>query len=557
MSTSSADRPWYELYPPGVEHDLQAPDESVLALFLRTVDADPTAPAAHYFGRTISRGELADLAQRLAAVLRAEGIERGDRVAVSLQNTPVFAAALLAVWGVGGAVVPINPMLRPDELTPMLADSGARLLIAHPAMREVLTAVQERLEAPLATLWSDPADLAGDMPLPFPANVAVPDADRAVLAACEQASPGDLFRPEQGDIALITYTSGTTGPSKGAMSTHANLAFQVPNGAQWCGCDDTTSVLTVAPLFHITGLGLHAALALGSGYPMVLTYRFEPKTVLDLIDRYEPTLAIGAITAFIALLEARPDSGTTLALLKTLYSGGAPVPSEVVERFQRASSRYIHNIYGLTETTSACIGVPLGADAPIEKRSGALSVGVPMGGATVTIVDDGGNRVPAGDEGEIVVSGPQVDAGYWNKPEETAKAFQADGVHTGDIGVMDEQGWVYVVDRKKDLVVVSGYKVWPRDVEDVLYRHPAVKEAAVIGRPDSYRGETLHAYVSVRADTAVTADELKALCREHLSAYKVPTEFFFVDEIPKTPTGKILRRTLRDADPPTEEESAS
>jgi long-chain acyl-CoA synthetase len=233
------------------------------------------------------------------------------------------------------------------------------------------------------------------------------------------------------------------------------------------------------------------------------------------------------------------------------------VPSEVVERFQRASSRYIHNIYGLTETTSACIGVPLGADAPIEKRSGALSVGVPMGGATVTIVDDGGNRVPAGDEGEIVVSGPQVDAGYWNKPEETAKAFQADGVHTGDIGVMDEQGWVYVVDRKKDLVVVSGYKVWPRDVEDVLYRHPAVKEAAVIGRPDSYRGETLHAYVSVRADTAVTADELKALCREHLSAYKVPTEFFFVDEIPKTPTGKILRRTLRDADPPTEEESAS
>jgi long-chain acyl-CoA synthetase len=265
---------------------------------------------------------------------------------------------------------------------------------------------------------------------------------------------------------------------------------------------------------------------------------------LALIAKYRPTFTIGAITAFIALLDGAAGSSEALGAFDTVYSGGAPVPSEVVERFEAATSIYIHNIYGLTETTSACIAVPRGTRAPIEPRSRALAVGIPMGGTTVTIVDDAGRPVPAGHEGEIVVSGPQVGVGYWNRPDETAHAFRSDGMHTGDIGVMDAEGWVYVVDRKKDLVVVSGYKVWPREVEDVLYRHPAVKEAAVVGRPDSYRGETLHAYLSVRDGAAVTVDELRALCREHLSAYKVPSEYFFIDEIPKTLTGKILRRTL-------------
>jgi long-chain acyl-CoA synthetase len=366
-----------------------------------------------------------------------------------------------------------------------------------------------------------------------------------VLAETDAVDALELRHPEPTDIALLTYTSGTTGPSKGAMSTHANLAYQVVSGTQWYGLDEHSSVLTVAPLFHITGLALHAALALGGGYPLVLTYRFEPGAVLDLIDRYEPTYAIGAITAFIALLDARPESGTTLGKLTTVFSGGAPVPSEVVDRFRAATGRYIHNIYGLTETTSACIGTPLGAIAPVDKASGALSVGVPMGGTTVTIVDDSGHPLPAGEIGEIVVSGPQVDVGYWQRPDETSHAFRSDGVHTGDVGVMDADGWVYVVDRKKDLVVVSGYKVWPRDVEDVLYRHPAVKEAAVVGRPDSYRGETLHAYISLRGGQHATPAELRTLCREHLSAYKVPTEYHFVDELPKTTTGKIMRRNLR------------
>ncbi|WP_375474747.1 class I adenylate-forming enzyme family protein [uncultured Jatrophihabitans sp.] len=553
MTPETRPRPWRKLYPPGVDPELAAPSRTVLDSFLDTVAADPDAAAVHYFGATLTRAEVAEHSGRLAAVLRDAGVVRGDRIAVSLQNTPIMAVALLAAWSAGASVVPINPMLRPDELAPMLADCGAVVLIAHPAMREVVESTRIRLERPPITLWSDPADLAGDSPtLPFPVDVRLPPGERTVLAECAAARVEDgRPRPGADDTALITYTSGTTGPAKGAMSSHANLAYQMENARQWFGCDASTSVLTVAPLFHITGLGLHAALALGNGYPLVMTYRFEPRTVLQLIERYEPTFTIGAITAFISLLESGPDTGRTLGKLQILYSGGAPVPAQVVERFERATGRYIHNIYGLTETSSACIGVPLGARAPIEQRSGALSIGVPMGGTTVTVVDDAGQPVPSGGEGEIVVAGPQVDLGYWRKPGETAAAFRPDGMHTGDIGVMDADGWVYVVDRKKDLVVVSGYKVWPRDVEDVLYRHPAVKEAAVVGRPDGYRGETLHAYVSVRAGEAVTAADLRAHCREHLSAYKVPAEYYFVDELPKTITGKILRRTLRDAPTPT------
>ncbi|MBC7763802.1 MAG: AMP-binding protein [Candidatus Saccharibacteria bacterium] len=464
----------------------------------------------------------------------------------------MFVVSALAVWRLSAIGVPVNPMLRPDELTPMLSDSGARTMIAHPAMRDVVETAAARLPSPLSCWWSAPAELAGDMPRPFDGAEAgasgTASGDRVLLDAASQIDPDEdvATAPAPSDVALLTYTSGTTGPSKGAMSTHANLAFQVASYGQWFELGTDSSVLTVAPLFHITGLGAHLAAALGGGHPLVMTYRFEPAAVLRLIETYHPTFTIGAITAFISLLDAAPDSGATVGLMTTLYSGGAPVPAQVVERFESATGTYLHNMYGLTETTSACIGVPLGLSAPIDPGSGALSIGIPMGGTSVKIVDDDGQLVAAGAQGEIVVAGPQVCSGYWHKPEESALAFRADGVHTGDIGVMDDAGWIYVVDRKKDLVVVSGYKVWPRDVEDVIYRHPAIKEVAVVGKPDDYRGETLHAFYSLRAGQTLQDGELRAFCKEHLSAYKVPTRYIEVSDLPKTPTGKILRRSLRD-----------
>jgi long-chain acyl-CoA synthetase len=545
---TEVERPWLNFYSPGVEPDLGTPASTVMEMFRVSLESSPAAPAVHYFGRTISRAELDRLSVQIASVLRADGVGPGDRVAVSLQNTPVFPAVVLAVWLLGGSVVPINPMLRPDELTQMLADSGATTMLAHPEMYDVVMTARGRLNSALSCWWSDPAELAGEMAMPFASEWSLDEQARYLVATAEDVVELDLPLPlvTEEAYALITYTSGTTGPSKGAVSTHANLAFQAVNYMQWLGLRDDASILTVAPLFHITGLGAHLCLGLAGGFPLVMTYRFEPATMLSLIDRYRPTFAIGAITAFIAMLDGSPDSSRILSGLTTVYSGGAPVPAHVVERFQSATGRYIHNAYGLTETSSACIAVPFGREAPVDPGSGALSIGVPMGGTTIRIVDDHGVQVPPGEQGEIVVSGPQVDAGYWNKPEETANAFRADGVHTGDIGVMDDAGWVYVVDRKKDLVVVSGYKVWPRDVEDVLYQHPAIKEVAVVGKPHNYRGETLHAYYSLRPGAQVDPSDLRAWCKERLSAYKVPTDYSLVEDVPKTASGKILRRSLRD-----------
>ncbi|MFD9668558.1 class I adenylate-forming enzyme family protein [Rhodococcus sp. NPDC059968] len=553
MTEISAPAPWHCLYASGVEPFLEPPEASVLAMFVSSVASDPHAPALHYFGRTLSRRELARYAWRLSWQLRDLGVGAGGRVAVSLQNTPMFAVALLAAWGVGASVVPVNPMLRPGELAHLLQDSGAQVLIAHPLMSQVIDQARDDLACDLPTLWSDPDDLAGDIPLPFMMDIPTPPSGDFVLDVIEAEGRGECWvAPAPGTAALITYTSGTTGPSKGAVGTHANLAFQAVNYAQWFEVADDTSILTIAPFFHITGLGAHLAFALGNGLPMVMTYRFEPLTVLRLIEHHRPTFALGAITAFISLLESRSDSGAVLSQLRTVFSGGAAVPAKVVDRFEKACGVYIHNIYGLTESTSACIAVPRGRRAPTETKTGALSVGVPMGGTTVHIVDNEGREVPAGVEGEIVVSGPQVVPEYLSRPAESASTFRPEGLYTGDIGVMDDQGWIYVVDRKKDLIVVSGYKVWPRDVEDVLYRHHAVKEVAVVGVPDDYRGESVQAFVTLRPGTHSGADasnsieeELRLWCKEHLSAYKVPTEILVFDELPKTASGKILRRALR------------
>jgi long-chain acyl-CoA synthetase len=274
--------------------------------------------------------------------------------------------------------------------------------------------------------------------------------------------------------------------------------------------------------------------------------------VLDLIEQHRPTFTVGAITVFIALVNDPSCEGRDLSSLTKVYSGGAPIAPTVVERFEAEVGPYIHNIYGLTETTSPSHGVPMGQRAPVDPTSGALSVGVPIFNTIVEVVDEEGKPVPPGEIGEFVTSGPQVVSGYWNKPEETEHALPGGHLHTGDVGFMDEEGWYYVVDRKKDLINAAGYKVWPREVEDVLYQHSAVREAAVIGVPDEYRGETGKAFVSLRPGESATEQDLIAFCKERMAAYKYPRQIEFVDELPKTVTGKILRRELRVAQaPPT------
>jgi long-chain acyl-CoA synthetase len=500
---------------------------TVLSMFRDRVAEEPDAPALHHFGRDLSRRDVDQLSDALAHGLTHLGVWQGDRVAISLQNTPTFVLTVLAAWKVGAIVVPVNPMLRGTELGHLLGDCEPRVFVCHPDMAPLVDEVRDATGIDVSVLSSHPDDLV------------VETEGGTTTAEVTWADP----RPD--DIALLTYTSGTTGPSKGSMSTHANLTYQAEASGDWFGLSDQDRMLTTAPFFHITGLGLHLAVALARGVPMVLTNRFDPDTVLRLVEDYRPTFTIGAITAFIALADRAETGHAGLSHMSTCFSGGAPVAQSVVERYERDFGVYIHNIYGLTESTSACIAVPRGRRAPVDEASGALAIGVPLPGTAVSVVDDDGAQVPPGTAGELVVRGPSVGTGYWNRPDETAHAFRDDGLHTGDVAVVDADGWVFIVDRKKDLVVVSGYKVWPREVEDVLYLHPAVREAAVVGRPDEYQGESVLAFVALRDGEHVSPDELRDHCRAHLSAYKCPRSVELLDDLPKTATGKILRRELR------------
>ncbi len=348
------------------------------------------------------------------------------------------------------------------------------------------------------------------------------------------------------DVAFLTYTSGTTGVPKGAMNTHRNVVFTSATYRDWARFAPGGSVFGIAPLFHITGLIGHIGVSLAAPLPLVLAYRFEPNVVLDALLEHRPTYTIGAITAFNALFNTPGFTRDHFSSFTSTYSGGAAISPTAEKAFLAATGLQVHNAYGLTETTSPMCLTPFGTPSPVDPTSGALSVGVPVSSTVVRIQDDEGHDVPIGEVGEIVAEGPQVVAGYWGKPDETAANLPGGALKSGDVGFMNPDGFIFIVDRKKDMINASGYKVWPREVEDVLAEHPAVREAAVVGVPDERRGETVKAFVSLKADTQVTPEELIAHCKERMAAYKYPRQVVIIDELPKTVTGKILRRELRD-----------
>jgi len=542
-------RPWTALYARGLPHDLDLEHESMLAAFRQTAARVPDRPALHYFDTAVSYRDLDVFSTAFAAALEAVGFARGDRLAIYLQNVPQFVIAMLATWKAGGIVVPVNPMLKRKELAALLADSGARGLVTLESLWDgVARGVADALSLPIVITTSE-LDFLDRRP-PLMAGVERRRDPRAhdMLELVERYREARRTDPDfrREDTAVLSYTSGTTGPPKGAMNSHGNLVFNAQTYREWTHLSDGDVVFGVAPFFHITGLVGHLAVGLLVGMPIVMSYRFEADTVLELMERHEVTFTVGSITVFIALMNARTADRRDLSRLTKVLSGGAPIPPATVEAFERQFGAYIHNIYGLTETTSPSHCVPIGRRAPVDSTSGALSVGIPVFSTVVRVVDEHGDDAAPGELGEFVTSGPQVVTGYWNKPQETAHALPGGALRTGDVGFMDEAGWFYLVDRKKDQINVAGYKVWPREVEDVLYGHPAVREAAAVGVPDEYRGETVKAFVSLKPGEGATEEALIAFCRERMAAYKYPRQVEFVDELPKTASGKILRRELRD-----------
>lgn len=550
------DKPWLAAYPPGRPPHLRRSFSTALDMFDAAVRAAPTAPAVHYFDGSLRWEEVDRAATALAALLVSRGFAPGDRLALCLQNNPAFLVGLVAAWKAGGTAALLSPMSTAADLARSLAAfTPSALLVLDDLyidrIRPILAAGDTGVTIVVTTSaldgqTEDDPRLFADVTRRRPADAIDlsalvedyrPDAGAEAVLAQRRVGPSD--------VAVLAATSGTTGPAKGAQLTHANLAFSAQVYRDWSGLEPGEPVLALAPVFHVTGLVGAVSLAMIARSPLVLTHRFEPAVIAAATARRRPVFCAAVITAYIALADSPEVDAADLASLRLRYSGGAPIAPDVAERLEERLGGYIHNIYGQTETTSPSHAVPPGTRAPVDPDSGVLSVGVPVFDTVVRVVDDDGLDLPVGEIGELVTTGPQVIPGYWRDPVATADAFLGGALRTGDVGFMDAQGWFYVVDRKKDQINAAGYKVWPSEVERLLSAHPEVEEAAVVGIPDEYRGETVKAFVVRREGSALDVDEVIAYCRANLTAYKYPREVEMVAALPRTATGKLLRRALR------------
>ena len=549
-TTTRHDHPWLAHYDAGQPAGITPDFTDMLALFRASAARAPERPAMLYFDGALSFAELDRLSGALAGLLVQEGFAPGDRLALFLQNVPAFVIGLVAAWKAGGIAVAISPMNRERELALLLADCTPHALICHGTLYdEVVAKLPSGAALPPVVLTASWLDLqTRNDPRVFPAAATPAGAGARDLMTALQA-PGLAPPPDPGfsarQPAMLIYTSGTTGVPKGGILTHGNIAFNAQTYRDWFSLQEGTPILALAPLFHVTGLVGHVAAAMLTASPLVLSCRFQPGVMLDSIREHRPAFTVGAISALSAMMhspEAQPDD---FASFTTVVSGGAPISPAVADAFEAKFGQRIINGYGLTETASPTHLTPLRSPTRVDPASGAMSIGVPAYDTHAWIDAGTGGPAVAGVVGEIVVAGPMVSPGYWNKPDVTAEFMRPDGFRTGDVGFMDADGWFYVVDRKKDMINAGGYKVWPREVEDVLYTHPAVREAAVVGVPDDYRGETVKAAISLKAGHDATPAELIAWCKARMAAYKYPRIIDIVDELPKTVTGKILRRMIR------------
>ncbi|MFJ6796305.1 class I adenylate-forming enzyme family protein [Streptomyces sp. NPDC091268] len=566
-----AAKPWTALLSDAQRAPL-SPPPSVLHAFRAAVARAPQRTALAYFDGRIGYAEADALSDSVAGHLAERGVRRGDRVAVMLQNTPHFVLAVLAAWKAGAVVVPLNPMYKAREVGHVLRDSGAAALVCEAgawsaylrgAARDAGVRIALTVRDRDFQTRDDVRVLAPPSPEPAAAGAA---GAAATTAAAETAggtagldAPADLAavaragrpappdpRLTAADIALISYTSGTSGTPKGAMNLHGALTHNASRQVAGHPLPEGAGYFALAPLFHITGMVCELAACVTNAGTLVLAHRFDASVVLDAFLEHRPAYTVGPATAFMALAAHPAATRDHFSSFRVVSSGGAPLPPALVERLRSAFGFYLRNGYGLTECTAPCASVPVHREAPVDPATGTLSVGVPGADTLVRILDGSGAELPFGETGEIAVRGPQVVPGYWGLPADTAEAFPDGELRTGDVGFMDAEGWLYVVDRKKDMINASGFKVWPREVEDVLYTHPAVREAAVVGVPDPYRGESVKAYVSLRPGTTVEPEELSAYCAERIAAYKYPRRVEILPVLPKTSSGKILRRELRE-----------
>jgi long-chain acyl-CoA synthetase len=550
MSESvAAQKPWLSLYPPSLPPTLEARHPDMLSVWRAAVKDAADREAIRYFDASLSYREIDMLSDGFAVWLAQQGVGKGDRVSVILQNVPHVVIASVAAWKLGAIPVPGNPMYTPSEFGRLFADFEPAVVVCH---QEQLAQIAQALDlaggkkVPIVSVRSRDFQTVNDPRLLPPGDDAPAANDLREICARLSGRRPPLITLTGDDVVLILYTSGTTGVPKGAVLSHANLAFIVEVTAVWTETKAHGRIFGLAPLFHITGFACHMALAMARGCSCALHYRFHPDAVLEAIRSYKPTFTTGAVTAFNALMNAEGACPADFACFEHVCTGGAPVAPALRDQIRERLGVALLPSYGMTESCAPTHIAPFGIEVPVDPATGALAVGLPISSTEARVVGPDGETLPPGTPGEIWMRGPQVMLGYWNKPEETARTLHDGWLRSGDVGVMDETGWFYVVDRQKDMIVAAGFKVWPREVEDVLIAHEHVREAAVVGAPDAYRGETVWAYISLRPGVGAFQEAgLLAHCRAQLATYKVPRRIIVLDELPKTATGKIQRAVLR------------
>ncbi|TYS57030.1 AMP-binding protein [Rossellomorea marisflavi] len=551
----SMNKPWLAEYPEQIPREFSLVEKPLQSYLTDAAEKYGGKTAIHFMGKELSYSEVHEAALKFGSYLQGLGIEKGDRVAIMLPNTPQSVVAYYGILYAGGVVVQTNPLYMEREIEYQMKDSGAKVMltldILYPRVTKVMK--ETELEHIIVTAIKDC--------LPFPKNLIYPFIQKKQYGIVVKVEPsetihlytdimkrsaGGLAEPEEfdfaEDLALLQYTGGTTGFPKGVMLTHQNLVANASMCDIWlykCRKGEER-VLGILPFFHVYGMTAVMVLSIMQGYTLILLPKFDATTTLKTIQKQKPTLFPGAPTIYIGLLNHPDLKKYDLSSIDSCISGSASLPVEVQQQFEAITGGKLVEGYGLTESSPVTHSNFLW-----DKERVKGSIGVPWPNTDSVILSmETGEPLPPNEIGEIAVKGPQVMKGYWNRPEETEQTLKDGWLLTGDVGYMDERGYFFVVDRKKDMIIAGGFNIYPREIEEVLYEHPAIQEVVAAGVPDAYRGETVKAYVVLKEGASLTEEELNVYARKYLAAYKVPRIYEFRKELPKTAVGKILRRAL-------------
>ena len=555
ISDVSEFRAWFKYYDPEVPQHLTYPHIPLYSLLDETADNHPGSPCTNFFGRRLTYQQIKELSDRFAASIRSLDVRKGDRVVLLLPNSPQFLVAYYGLLKSGAVIVPLNPLSADRELEFHLIDSGAEVAVTIPLFLNKVASL--RGKTPLKhIICSRIADF-----LPFPLNLVqgfreqrlMRGIDRAALVdfkeLLKQALPPDWHpAPVQPDeMAVLIYSGGTTGIAKGIMLSHFNLVANAHQITAWGHLTDEQGVMAVLPLFHGFGMSVTMNAAVLKGGEIILLPRFDAKQIAKTIQKYKPSFFIGVPTMFVRLSNLPNIHRYDFSSLQGIFVGAAPLTRAIKEEFEaklkatgKTGGRMIEG-YGLTEAVTAIMANPYRGMHKVG------SIGIPFPDVDIKIVSlDEGRDLGPGELGEIVLRSPTVMLGYYKNPEETQKTIMDGWLYTGDIGYMDGDGYFYITDRKKDLIIVGGFNVFPREIDELIYQHPKVKEGITIGIPDPHKGERIKVYIVLKEGETATPEEFIAYFKERLTPYKVPSEVEFRTELPKSMIGKILRRALRE-----------